>query len=790
MASKIGSLEIDIKANIARLSQDMQAARSEVQKSTRGIQAHVAEMQKNIRENMEGVKKSFAVFKVLGEIGGITAVASKLLALGKSAAEYGDEIEHASRKTGISTDTLQGLKFAAAQSDVSFTQLQQGLFRLSRAMASVGQGNKQVAGAFQTVGLSASALKNMRLEDVLIHVSDAFAKSQDGAAKAAIAMQLFGRAGADLIPFLDQGSQNIDALTKKAHELGLVLSDQAIAKDAQFNESLKSLGAQLKMAAVGFGSDLTPAIQSMTDALSESLKPGGFLADTLKALADAIKTLVVGLELAWQSLEVITAAMAGAIVTVAGVINSALHLDWNGIQAAWDRGLTQTKLAVDQQVGSMMHTILAFKGELASVGESSGKKSQPLGQLSMPGVAGISHGSHGQMSEWRAELSQKQDLEGAYHEISKQDELAFWQAKLALAKKGSADYNAVLHEVVNLQRQVYKAQVAGAQKASEAELSLKLSQLNTDANLERNHLKTVTQNNQFLLQSGQITSDQKLARDQEVANQEYALALDLLSKKLELYQTDAKERAKIDDQIIKLNANREAQLTRATQTAVLDNQKAYQQMVAPITSAFDTSIKGIIMGTQTWQQAWQRGLTSILSSFIDTGIKMVSTWASQQLAMTLATTAQNEARMASNQMASASSLSTSALTIVKSIMNSASETFAGIFGFLAPVMGPTAAGPAAAGMGTVAAVAGSVASSAGGEWNIPMDRLQFVHRNETILPAGIAGGLRNLVERGGNAQSHQIHIHATDAQSVERLFHNNGAAIARALQSHLRNFGR
>ena len=787
MASKIGSLEIDIKANIARLSQDMQAARSEVQKSTRGIQAHVAEMQKNIRENMEGVKKSFAVFKVLGELGGLSLVGQKLLELGKAAAEYGDEIEHASRKTGISTDTLQGLKFAAAQSDVSFTQLQQGLFRLSRAMASVGQGNKQVAGAFQTVGLSANALKNMRLEDVLIHVSDAFAKSQDGAAKAAIAMQLFGRAGADLIPFLDQGSQNIDALTKKAHELGLVLSDQAIAKDAAFNESLKSLGAQLKMAAVGFGSDLTPAIQSMTDALSESLKPGGFLADTLKALADAIKTLVVGLELAWQSLEVVTAAMAGAIVTVAGVINAALHLDWNGIQAAWNRGLTETKLAVDQQVGAMMHTILAFKGELASVGESSGKKSEPLGQLSMPGVAGS---SHGQMSEWRAQLTQKQDLEGVYHELSKQDELAFWQEKLALAKKGSADYNAVLHEVVNLQRQVYKAQVSGSQKASEAELALKLSQLNTDANLERNHLKTITQNNQFLLQSGQITSDQKLARDQEVANQEYALALDLLSKKLELYQTDAKERAKIDDQIIKLNANREAQLTRATQTAVLDNQKAYQQMFAPITSAFDTSIKGIIMGTQTWQQAWQRSLTSILSSFIDTGIKMVSTWASQQLAMTLATTTQNEARMASSQMASTSSLATSAITIVKSIMNSASETFAGIFGFLAPVMGPTAAGPAAAGMGAVAAVAGSVASSAGGEWNIPVDRLQFVHRNETILPAGIAGGLRSMVEKGGSSGATHVHIHATDAQSVERLFKNNGAAIARALQSHLRNFGR
>ena len=789
MASKIGSLEIDIKANIARLSQDMQAARNEVQKSTRGIQAHVAEMQKNLQEHMDGVKKSLEVFKVLGELGGLTEVGAKLLELGKAAAEYGDEIEHASRKTGISTGTLQGLKYAAAQSDVSFTQLQQGLFRLSRAMASVGQGNKQVAGAFQSVGLSASALKNMQLQDVLIQVSDAFAKSRDGAAKTAIAMQLFGRAGADLIPFLDQGSQNIDALTKKAQELGLVLNDQAIAKDAEFNESLKSLGAQLKMAAVGFGSQLTPAIKTMTDALAQSLKPGGLLSETLKGLADALKYLVVGLNLAWQSLEVVTAAMAGAIVTVAGVINSALHLDWNGIEAAWNRGLTETRLAVDQQVGSMMHTVLAFKGELGSVGEGTGKKSAPLGPLSMPEMARSTHGSKGQMSVWRAQLTQKQDLEGAYHELSRQDELAFWQAKLILAKKGTADYNAVLHEVVTLQRQIYKTQVSEARTASAEELSLKLSQLTSEANLERNHLKEVTRNNQFLLQSGQITSDQKLARDQDVANQEYAISLDLLARKLELYQSDAKARAKIDDEIIKLNANREAQITQATQTAVLNNQKSYQQMFSPITSAFDTSIKGIIMGTQTWQQAWQRSLVSILSSFIDTGIKMVSTWASQQLAMTLATTAQNDVRMASNQMASTSSLATSALTIVKSIMNSASETFAGIFGFLAPTMGPYAAAPAAVGMGTVAAVAGSVASSAGGEWNIPVDRLQFVHRNETILPAGIAGGLRSLVEGGSSSSTTHVHIHATDSQSVERLFRNNGAALAAALKSHLRNFG-
>ncbi len=788
MASKVGSLEIELKANIARLSQDMKAASAEVQKSTRGIQGHVSQMQKDIHEHMEGVKKSFAVFKVLGELGGLTEVGAKLLELSKSAAEYGDQIEHAAKKTGISIDAIQGLKYAAEQSDVSFEQLQQGLFRLSRAMASAGQGNKQVAGAFEAVGLSASSLKNLRLEDVLLRVSDAFSKSQDGAAKTAIAMQLFGRAGAELIPFLDQGSQNIGALTQKAHDLGLVLSDEAVAKDAAFNESLKSLGAQLKMAAVGFGSALTPAIEGVTTALSESLQPGGMLTEVLKSLADAVKYLVVGLELAWQSLEVVTAAMAGAIVTVAGVINSALHLDWNGIQAAWNRGLTQTRLAVDQEVGAMMHTVLAFKGELGNLGEEPGKAMPPLRQLSMPG---LSHGSgkSSRMDQWRSELQQKQDMEGAYHELSQQEELTFWQQKLAISRRGSAEYNAVLHEVVNVERGIYRQQVNESRKTSEEDLALKLKGLETDATLDRERLKAAKDNNQYLLQIGRITGDEKLARDEEVANREYALELELLGKKLALYQSDAKARANIDDQIIRLNESHQQALIRANQNAVLESQRSWQQMFAPITSAFDTSIKGIIMGTQTWQQAWARALTSVLSSFIDTGLKMVTNWASQQLAMTLATTTQNDARMASNAMVNSTSLASSALTIVKSIMNSAQETFAGIFGFLAPTMGPYAAAPAAAGMGTVAAVAGAVASSAGGEWQVPVDRLQFVHRNETILPAGIAGNLRSLVEGGGASSTTHVHIHAVDAQSVERLFHNNGAALASALKRHLRNFG-
>ena len=788
MGTKVGSLEIDIAANIARLTQDMNSAKAEVKKSAEAMQGSIARMQQHMEESLKGVKQSLEVFKGLAELGGATLLGEKLLELGRSAAEYGDQIERASRMTGVNTDALQKLSFAAGQSDISFDQLRLGLTRLSRSMAEAQQGNKAVAAAFQSVGIGATQLKNLKVDEVLARVSDRFSQTQDGAAKTALAMQLFGRAGAELIPLLDQGSQKLDALGDRAQQLGLVLDEDTIRKSAALNEELKTLGAQTHMATIQMGLAFMPALQAVAQAMEDGLKPGGLLSDTFKGLGVALKDLVIGLELSFQSLEVITAGMAGAIVTVGGVINAALHLDWDGIKAAWQRGLTETRLAVDQEVGGMIRTIRAAHGELDVLKESPEEGRKPLGQLSLGSVTG-GRAKDTLLAQWRNQLDQMRDAEGAYHELSKQEELAFWQGKLLLVKKGTQDYNAVLHEVVNVERQIYQENTRSAQKASAEALALRVNQLDQEAALDRNRLAQVSENNRFLLASGRISEREKLKRDQEVANEEYTIALDLLARKLALYQDDAKERARIDGEIERLNAQHGLAMQKAVDDAALANQKSYQQMMAPITSAFDTSIKGIIMGTQTWQQAMQRAFSSILSSFIDMGIQMVGKWVAQQLAMTIATTTGNAARVASDQAAAGSSLATSAATLIKSILNSAQETFAGIFGFLAPVMGPAAAAPAAAGMGTVAAVAGSVASSAGGEWRIPMDRLQFVHKNETILPAHIAGGLRNLVERGGGAPSHQIHIHATDAQSVERLFRNNGAALAAALKTHLRNFG-
>ena len=133
-------------------------------------------------------------------------------------------------------------------------------------------------------------------------------------------------------------------------------------------------------------------------------------------------------------------------------------------------------------------------------------------------------------------------------------------------------------------------------------------------------------------------------------------------------------------------------------------------------------------------------------------------------------------------------------SMLKSVPASASETFAGVFGFLAPVMGPAAAGPAAAAQGAVL----SVAAFDIGAWSIPQDQLAMVHQNELVMPAAEAGAFRSLLSQqanggavGAGAQGGETHVHlnvsALDAGSVKGWLGGNSRQIMKAMNQAVKN---
>ena len=222
--------------------------------------------------------------------------------------------------------------------------------------------------------------------------------------------------------------------------------------------------------------------------------------------------------------------------------------------------------------------------------------------------------------------------------------------------------------------------------------------------------------------------------------------------------------------------------------AVQTSQRTWQSLMQPIQRAFDTSITGMILGTTTLQKAVANIAQSIVAEFVNLGVKMVTNWIASELAMTTATEAGAAARTAADSGGMAAGLAIKAANAIKSIATDSAQAFSGIFAFLAPIMGPAAAGPAAAGEATVMAAASGIASAAGG-WMVPSDQLAMVHQNEMILPANISQGLQNMISANGGAGAGAVvvNVSAIDSQDVKRFFQSNGSLLVNAVNKAMRN---
>ena len=234
----------------------------------------------------------------------------------------------------------------------------------------------------------------------------------------------------------------------------------------------------------------------------------------------------------------------------------------------------------------------------------------------------------------------------------------------------------------------------------------------------------------------------------------------------------------------KFQSDKEKLDLRAAQTS----QRTWQSVMQPIQRAFDTSITGMILGTTSLQKAVANIGQSILAEFVNLGVKMATNWLASELAMTTATEAGAAARTAAEGEGVAAGLAVKAANAVKSIMTDSAQAFSGIFAFLAPIMGPAAAGPAAAGEATVMAAASGIASAAGG-WMVPSDQLAMVHQNEMILPANISQGLQNMISANGGAGAGAVvvNVSAIDRQDVKRFFQSNGSLLVNAVNKAMRN---
>jgi hypothetical protein len=197
-----------------------------------------------------------------------------------------DAFNDMAERTGVAVEELSKLSYAAKLSDVTIEQLQMGLTKLNKGISETANGTGVVSKSFSAMGISVKnadgSLKNSA--QVLNDIADKFANYQDGANKSALAIQIFGKSGAELIPLLNQGSDGLKRMGDELQRLGGVVTADAAKNAGLFNDNMDKLGVTIGALGKSFANTILPYMIRFSQELLTARANGLGLIDTLSML--------------------------------------------------------------------------------------------------------------------------------------------------------------------------------------------------------------------------------------------------------------------------------------------------------------------------------------------------------------------------------------------------------------------------------------------------------------------------------------------------------------------------
>ena len=226
----------------------------------------------NSLQGLQGQAKnaalSFNTFKTA--IGGVAAaiagsvIVGGLTAIVKRSIDAGDELFNLQAKSGIAANALIGIGNAAKLADVDMATLGKGITKLNVNLVKAAEGNEDLGRKFQALGVQIKTVEGQIVpaDQALKQIADRFADMPDGAQKTAAAVALFGKAGADLIPLLNEGAASMDKFSYK-------IGEDFAARSDLFNDTITEFGIKTQGFALELTDALLPALQSILEVFGD-----------------------------------------------------------------------------------------------------------------------------------------------------------------------------------------------------------------------------------------------------------------------------------------------------------------------------------------------------------------------------------------------------------------------------------------------------------------------------------------------------------------------------------------
>jgi hypothetical protein len=444
---------------------------------TKELNAALKESQLGVAAFAGAVGGAMAVVadKVIGAVGHIAS------ALGKTIEDM-DKLNKESQKLGIPVEQLSALAYAADLSDVSFGSLSKGVGKLSKAMVeAAAKPTSEAANAFKALGVSVtdSGGKLKSSQEVMGSVADKFEGLKDGAGKTAVAMALFGKAGADLIPLLNGGRDGLQEMNDEAKQFGAIVSTQSAKQAEVFNDNLTKLGYAVKGIIVQTASQLLPTLVNVSTAFVEWAKTSTALETALNVVSNAMKGLVTG--------GVLVGAVFKTIAEYISTVSTSLGLLVKGeFSKAWERiqtgvsGVAETAKGTFTAIDDLWRGATTGAAAAASATDGAAKSQKDFNYAALAGKNAVDQFIGSQMkglASQQAEIQTFGMLAGAREAakiqlqalaVAKQNDTnisATQQAQLDLLKQKTSDYAMTLAGLQMTQSNLTPAQLFQQEQA-------------------------------------------------------------------------------------------------------------------------------------------------------------------------------------------------------------------------------------------------------------------------------------------------------------------------------------
>lgn len=790
----------------------LQRAADEATSAIKGILSPIEELKHNFGTIAESVAAAFAVEKIV---------------------QFFEQMEQLAVSTqrvmailGVSASTVDTLDAAAKSVGSSIESVTMALTRMSLGLAKAEDGTGKEAAALKALHINLQDFMKLDTEGKLKKLADGFEHLKDGMEKTAVA-QALGRSFAQMLPLLNEGAEGIQKFSDMVKRAGSEATPEFLhamhelhEQSIELEKSFQGLGITIATAMSGPIAGLQKLMIDLTQEMNNSIKSGGLMKFVFDDIVLSVKNLAEGIVLLVGYFQ-ITAVQFRTILQGMGddwkFYSTAIPQTFSiAMRSVGDlfKGLVAVATAVAQAIGNSfldlgILILAALSGNMALAQAAFGRL-RSAAQADATGIGAAFAKLGGDTGKSVSEISKV--WSDGWKELTDTTKRRVDDAnkEITAIQKRTADTIKLIYQQAN-------NEIMHSADKTTAHLDLQANKRAEDAiAAAMRQIGIIDQ--QFSAQAERINHEYKMSVDffgsaeaQKTASlrsnvqARLAAELDVLNTLQAKYALTSAQYAKIEDEKTKLTQKASNEILKIEDQAAEATWQKWKSTADQMASTFSSGISSMVTGGKTLSQAMAQITRGLIDNFINMMTKMAFEWIAKQLFMATASkavqatdvaahvtaegakTAATTAGVAARTGAEASGASLNIFAqigqAISFIFTQAAKTFAGVFAFLSPVMGPAAAGPATASEAEVMAQAAVLPAAAVGTDYVMRTGVALIHQGEKIIPAADVGA---PYSGAGAGVTVQFNVTAWDARSVQNWLHGGGAKqVAQATSQYL-----